>query len=70
MYGWLWRHLPGRWPLRLAELALLLVGALALLFYVVFPTTDPHLPFNRVTIDQPATTVTTTPSPTPTSGTG
>ncbi len=73
MYGWLWRHLPGPWFARLGELLVLLVGILALLFYVVFPAVDPHLPFNEVTVQQPSpsptvtttTTTTVTQSPTP-----
>ncbi len=61
MYGWLWRHLPGPWSARLGQLAVLLVAVLALLFYVIFPAVDPHLPFNDVTVNGP-----TLPSPTPT----
>ena len=63
MYGWLWRHLPGPWFARIGELLVLLVGVLALLFYIVFPAVDPHLPFNEVTVQQPSTpspTITTT----------
>jgi hypothetical protein len=60
MYGLLWRHLPGPWFARLGELLVLLVGILALLFYVVFPAVDPHLPFNEVTVQQPASTPTPT----------
>lgn len=78
MYGWLWRHLPGHWSVRLGELALLAAGAVALLMYVVFPAADPHLPFNDVTVDGPAPShspsparshgaATRTPTPTPTS---
>jgi hypothetical protein len=55
MYGWLWRHLPGPWPVRLVETLALLVGVVALLFYVVFPAADPHLPFNDVTVNSPTT---------------
>lgn len=72
MYGFLWRHLPGPWPLRLVESLALLVGVVALLFYVVFPAVDPHLPFNDVTVNSPTIitvpppTVSPTPSPTAT----
>lgn len=65
MYGWLWRHLPGSWPVRLVETLALLVGVVALLFYVVFPTADPHLPFNDVTVNSP-TTISPSPSTGPT----
>jgi hypothetical protein len=49
-YGWLWRRLPGPWPVR----ALLLLAAFALvvvvLFGFVFPWLEPRLPFNQVTV--------------------
>jgi hypothetical protein len=47
MYSWIWRHLPfGRWGRVVGSLVLAL-GAVALLWYVVFPAVDPHLPFNN-----------------------
>jgi hypothetical protein len=49
MYGWIWRHLPGPVPVRIALAALLVIGVIALLFFVVFPLVDPLLPFNNVT---------------------
>lgn len=61
MYGWLWRRLPGPWPVRLVETVALLVGVVALLFYIVFPAADPHLPFNDVTVNSP-TTISRSPS--------
>jgi hypothetical protein len=52
MYGWIWRHLPGPWPVRTA-LSLLLAGAVVLLlFTVVFPWAEHALPFVDVTVDQ------------------
>ena len=50
MYAWIWRRLPGRWPSKLAGCAALLVGVLALLFFVIFPWAEPRLPFNQVTV--------------------
>jgi hypothetical protein len=50
MYGWLWRHLPGRVPLRLAQLLALILGVAALLLFVIFPAVEPHLPFGNVTV--------------------
>lgn len=50
MYALLWRHLPGRGPLRLLVAALLLVVVVLLLFFVIFPAVDPHLPFNQVNV--------------------
>jgi hypothetical protein len=51
MYGWIWRHLPGRtWSKALLAL-LLVLAVVALLLFVVFPWAEPHLPFNDVTVD-------------------
>lgn len=49
MYGWIWRHLPGPFAVKLVEAAVLLVAVLALLLLVVFPWAEPRLPFNDVT---------------------
>jgi hypothetical protein len=49
MYGWIWRHLPGPFAVRIALAVVLVVGVIALLFFVVFPFVDPLLPFNDVT---------------------
>jgi hypothetical protein len=49
MYGWIWRHLPGPFAVRIALAVVLVVGVVALLFFVVFPFVDPLLPFNDVT---------------------
>ena len=62
MYPWIWRHLPGPLPARLLGGALLLLGAVALLFIVVFPRVEPLLPFSEVTVDRPASS---SPSPGP-----
>lgn len=51
MYPWIWRHLPGPWPLRTLLALVLLLAVGALLFLVVFPWVDPLLPFNNVTVD-------------------
>jgi hypothetical protein len=54
MYAWIWRHLPGRWPLK-TLLALVMVGAIVtVLFLWVFPWLEPRLPFNQVTVDEGA----------------
>jgi len=52
MYAWIWRHLPGPLPLRVAEAAILVLGIVALLMFVVFPWLEPLLPFNDVSVDQ------------------
>jgi hypothetical protein len=52
MYPWIWRHLPGPLPLRLAVAAALVLAVVALLFTVVFPWAEHGLPFLDVTVDQ------------------
>ena len=51
MYGWIWAHLPGKWPAKLALSLLLLGGVLALLWFVAFPFAEARLPLNDVTVD-------------------
>lgn len=53
VYPWIWRHLPGPLIARLAAAAVLVLAAVALLFFVVFPAVDPLLPWNHVTVTQP-----------------
>jgi hypothetical protein len=63
VYGWIWRHLPGPWPVR-ALTSLVLAGAVVVaLFTVVFPWAEHSLPFLQVTVDSSSPS----PSPTPTS---
>ena len=50
MYVWIWRHIPGGVPGKLFGSLLLFVGAVALLFFIVFPRVQNSLPFNDVTI--------------------
>ena len=49
MYGWIWRHLPGAFGLRLLQAVLLLAFVAALLLFVVFPVVEPRLPNNPIT---------------------
>ena len=49
MYAWIWRHLPGPLGLRLAEVVVLVLAVVALLFFLVFPWVEPLLPFDHVT---------------------
>lgn len=58
MYVWIWRHLPGPLAVRLLGVLVLLAGALALLFLVVFPWAEPRLPFNQVTVPHESSTAT------------
>jgi hypothetical protein len=57
MYGWLWRHLPGPVPVRLLLTLALLTGVVLLLFGVVFPAVEPHLPFTHQTVPEPVPAV-------------
>jgi hypothetical protein len=52
MYAWIWRHLPGHWPLRTLVSVALVTGVVLLLFTVVFPWAESSLPFLQVTVDQ------------------
>jgi hypothetical protein len=52
MYAWIWHHLPGPLPLRLAVATALVLAVVALLFTVVFPWAEHGLPFLDVTVDQ------------------
>jgi hypothetical protein len=63
VYGALWRNIPGGLPGKLSGCAALLLVALALLFFVVFPLVEPRLPWNDVTVNSPS--IVDTPSGSP-----
>ncbi|HEX5594440.1 MAG TPA: hypothetical protein VFX61_00210 [Micromonosporaceae bacterium] len=44
MYAWIWRRLPFGLPGKLIGSLLLITGAVALLWFVVFPWAEPYLP--------------------------
>jgi hypothetical protein len=50
MYVWMWRHLPGPLPAKLAQTLFLLAAVVAVLLFVVFPFLDAHLPITQVTV--------------------
>lgn len=52
MYGWLWRHLPGPWAVRVLILAVAAFAVLAVCFVWVFPALAPHMPFNETTVGE------------------
>ncbi len=52
MYAWIWRHLPGPWPVAALLAALLAAAVVVLLFTTVFPWAEHSLPFLDVTVDQ------------------
>jgi len=49
MYGWIWAHLPGPFPVKLLQAVVLVLAVVALLLFVVFPLVEPVLPFDEVT---------------------
>jgi hypothetical protein len=51
MYGWIWRHLPGPWPVRVLLAVVAALAVVAVLFLWVFPWLEPRLPFDDVTVD-------------------
>ncbi len=51
MYGWIWRRLPGNGPVRAVLALALVLGAVALLWFYVFPWAEPLLPFGDVTVE-------------------
>jgi hypothetical protein len=58
VYTWIWRRLPGGLPGKFAGSLVLMVGAVALLWFLVFPHADRWLPFQDITVDR-------APTPTP-----
>lgn len=50
MYGWLWRHLPGPVPVRVAILVVAAVVVLGVCFTWVFPAVSPLMPFSNTTV--------------------
>ena len=51
MYAAIWHRLPGPAAVRAVLCLVLLAAAVLLLFAVVFPAVEPHLPFSDVTVD-------------------
>ncbi|ACY95669.1 MULTISPECIES: hypothetical protein [Thermomonospora] len=51
MYGWIWRHLPGRGPVRALIAAGLVAVAVLLLWYVVFPWAESKVRFDENTVE-------------------
>jgi hypothetical protein len=74
MYGFLWRHIPGSWPVKLTVFGAGIFGIVLLLFQVAFPAAEPHLPWSKDTVGN--TTVQQKvvgdygPGPTPSNGVG
>jgi hypothetical protein len=52
MYPWIWRTLPGPWPVKAVLALALAVGAVALLVTYAFPWAEQALPFLQVTVEE------------------
>jgi len=52
MYPWVWRHLPGPWPVKGLLAGALLTLVIALLLLYVFPWAEEVVPFLRVTVEE------------------
>lgn len=50
MYAWVWRHLPGPWPLRLVLMLALLAAAVVALFLWGFPWVEQTFGIGDVTV--------------------
>ncbi|MEU9888736.1 hypothetical protein AB0M95_01660 [Sphaerisporangium sp. NPDC051017] len=50
MYGWIWRAIPGGTGVKLVTVLALTGVAGVVLWYVVFPMLEPHVPLDRVTV--------------------
>ncbi|WP_214108117.1 hypothetical protein [Acrocarpospora catenulata] len=50
MYRFIWRLLPGGLPAKLITVLLLVTLAAALLWYLVFPWLELHVPLDQVTV--------------------
>jgi hypothetical protein len=50
VYSWIWRHLPGDTGSKALLSLLLVLVAIGLLFFVVFPWLDLRLPATSVTV--------------------
>lgn len=44
MYGWMWHRLPGGTAARAATMAVIVLAAVAALWFLVFPWASIHLP--------------------------
>ncbi|GAA1755745.1 hypothetical protein [Luedemannella helvata] len=67
MYGWIWRKLPFGLPGKLTGSVLLVIVAVAILWFWVFPAVEPLLPFDDVQVSQTDGVVPAPSSPPPVS---
>ena len=50
MYSWIWNRLPGGYAARTAQIFVLLIAVLLLLWYVIYPWASLHLPFDQAAL--------------------
>lgn len=50
MYAYLWRSLPGPWPIKTALLTVLLSALVLLLMEITFPWISAQMPYTNVTV--------------------
>lgn len=53
MYAWIWRKLPFGLPGKIIGSILLITGAVALLWFWIFPAAEPLLPFDDAQVGTP-----------------
>jgi hypothetical protein len=50
MYGWIWRHLPGPFGVRLLIAIGLVIAVIAICFQWIFPAVAPRMPWQDTTV--------------------
>jgi len=50
MYAWVWRHLPGAWPVRALVVLVLTAAIVLVLFLWAFPWVEETFGINDVTV--------------------
>jgi hypothetical protein len=65
MYGWIWRRLPFGIIGKLIGSTVLVLAAVALLWFLAFPVMEPLLPFDDVQVSDPVTPTVPTTGPSP-----
>ena len=51
MYPWIWRQLPGPWPVKTLLAVVMFAAVVAVLMFWVFPWAEQALPFLNVTVE-------------------
>jgi hypothetical protein len=61
VYAWIWRHLPGAWPARVATAVGIVLAVAALLWYVAFPRVESKIQFDHGVVQTPTPSGSATP---------